>query len=281
MTSANAYKKALPFVKWAGGKRQLLVPIKDRLPRTYNKYYEPFVGGGALLFNLQPVSAHINDVNEALINTYLMIKSYPKDLMAALDALDNGLYHDANPKEYYYHARNTFNTFLLNKDTGIGLAAHFIFLNKHCFNGLYRVNAQGAFNVPFNNSKSPSYSAEALLAVSSYLQNVTITQGDFETACSSAQEGDFIFFDSPYAPLNPTSFESYTKEGFTKENHVRLAQLFKKLSNCGCFCMATNHNTQLIQELYAGYTIEEIEVRRSINSNASKRKGIEVIIRNY
>ena len=163
------------------------------------------------------------------------------------------------------------------------LAALFVFINKHCFNGLYRVNGKGLFNVPYNNSYRVSADKENIMAVSRYLQNVTITDGDFEDACKNASNGDFIFLDSPYAPLNPSSFESYTKEGFDIESHERLARLYDELTKRGCYCMLTNHNTDLINERYGGkgYGIDVVSVKRMINSDASHRVGEEVIICNY
>ena len=163
------------------------------------------------------------------------------------------------------------------------LAALFVFLNKHCFNGLYRVNRKGLFNVPYNNSRSKSCDKNAIMTISDYLKGVDILEGDFQNACSEAKEGDFVFIDSPYAPLNPTSFESYTKEGFDIESHERLAKLFDELTERGCCCMLTNHNTELINMLYGkkGYKIDVVNVKRMINSDASNRKGEEVIICNY
>lgn len=169
----------------------------------------------------------------------------------------------------------------MKSEYDIELASLFIYLNKHCFNGLYRVNSKGLFNVPFNNSLAKSFNEDNIKAVSGYLQKVTILEGDFEVACQNAQEGDFIFLDSPYAPLNDNSFEAYTKEGFDIESHKRLAILFDRLTKKGCFCMLTNHNTVFIEDLYKNYSREVIKVRRYINSDASNRKGEEVIITNY
>lgn len=274
-------KHGQPFVKWAGGKRQLLAEIHDRMPSSFNNYYEPFVGGGAVLFELHPETALVNDINSALINAYREIKDHPAEVMAAIDLLDNAHIASNNPKAFYYSVREKFNEYLSTDATGINAAAHFIYINKHCFNGLYRVNARGLFNVPFNNSVQRSYSKNNILNVSRYLKGVEILNGDFENACINAKKGDFIFFDSPYAPLNPTSFESYTKTGFAKEEHERLARLFEKLTERGCKCMLTNHNTELINELYDEFVIDIVQVRRAINSDASKRTGTEVIIRNY
>lgn len=268
-----------PFVKWAGGKRQLLGEISPRMPSSYGSYFEPFIGGGALLFDEQPIHATINDINSALINTYLQIKTNPNGFIRALASLDRAQL--ADPKAFYYSARTSYNERLASCKYDSDTAALFVFINKHCFNGLYRVNARGGFNVPFNNSCRPSFTEDNIYSISDYLQDVAILNGDFEVACTDAKEGDFVFFDSPYAPLNPTSFEAYTKEGFGVEEHKRLARLFETLSNRGCYCMLTNHNTQFINELYGDYKIDVVAVRRAINSDASKRTGTEVIIRNY
>lgn len=174
-----------------------------------------------------------------------------------------------------------FNDKMKKKEFDGELAALFLYLNKHCFNGLYRVNEKGYFNVPYNNSRARSCSPENILAVSEYLQKVTIMEGDFQDACRDAARGDFVFFDSPYAPLNPSSFESYTKEGFDVESHQRLAGLFRELTERGCSCMLTNHNTDFINELYEGFRKEVVVVKRNINSDASKRVGEEIIITNY
>ena len=270
-----------PFVKWAGDKRQLLPQIKERMPEKYNNYFEPFVGGGAVLFELLPSSALINDINKALINAYRQICNVPEAFINAVNRLDTEMWEDG--KKYYYSLRERFNDKLMKSEYDVELAALFVFINKHCFNGLYRVNGKGLFNVPYNNNRKASVDEKAILNVSKYLQGVTIVDGDFEEACQEAKKGDFVFIDSPYAPLNPTSFESYTKEGFDIESHKRLANLYDELTDRGCFCMLTNHNTELINELYGnkGYTIDVVSVKRMINSDASNRVGEEVIICNY
>lgn len=269
----------MPFCKWAGGKGQLLHKLRERRPQTYGSYYEPFVGAGAVLFDFAPKMAHANDVNRQLINAYRAVRNDLSMLMQLLDGFDSGFGDD--PKSYYYSIRAAYNAKLGKDENDTELAAMFIFLNKHCFNGLYRVNAKGEFNVPYNNSIKPSYDFDNLQSVSVFLQNVDISCGDFEYSCSEARRGDFIFFDSPYAPLNDTSFEAYTKEGFSREDHERLAQVFRLLDKRGCYCMLTNHNTPLINSLYKDYIIEVVPVKRMINSDASKRTGEEVIIRNY
>lgn len=266
-----------PFVKWVGGKRQLLEQIKKRMPEKYNNYYEPFVGGGALLFEVSPNKAIINDINQQLINVYNQIKFNIEDLIFEInqiDSLNNG-------KEYFYKLRDEYNQNILNKNLNARIAALFIFLNKHCFNGVYRVNKNGLFNVPYNGKITTSIDPDNLWKVHKFLQNVKIENADFATVLKSAKKDDFIFIDSPYAPLNSASFDAYTNTGFNLDDHIRLANLFKQLDQKGCKILLTNHNTSLINELYKNYKIEVIPVKRMINSVGSNRKGEEVIITNY
>lgn len=268
----------LPFVKWAGGKRQMLDRLKERMPAEYGDYYEPFVGGGALVLDVQPRWAFLNDINRELIHTYTEIRDHLEALLVTLQSMDQV----TCTKEFYFEMRSRYNGKLRFGDYDTEMAALFIYLNKHCFNGLYRVNAKGEFNVPWNKKGQVcSADSENLKNISAFLKGARLTCADFEEALASAHKGDFVYFDSPYAPLNPTSFDSYTKEGFTEEEHRRLAALFAELTGKGVYCMLTNHNTELIRELYGDYRMEEIDVRRAINADASKRTGKEVIIRNY
>ena len=273
--------KVAPFVKWAGGKRQLLPQIEERMPEKYNNYIEPFVGGGEVVFGLLPENALINDINEALINAYRQICNEPDMFLKVINKLDQEMWEDG--KKYYYSLREHYNDKLMKAEYDVELAALFVFINKHCFNGLYRVNGKGLFNVPYNNSRRSSVDESVIMEVSEYLQGITIMNGDFQEISANAKKGDFIFLDSPYAPLNPTSFESYTKEGFDIESHRRLSKFYDELAAKGCYCMLTNHNTELINELYGnkGYKIDVVSVKRMINSDASNRVGEEVIICNY
>ncbi|AWX69759.1 DNA adenine methylase [[Mycoplasma] anseris] len=276
----NALKVA-PFVKWVGGKRQLLTKIKQLQPKEFKNYYEPFVGGGAVLFNLRPKKAIINDANKPLMNAYCFIRD---DIEGFIKKLSN-LYEEINlkGKDFYYLARDRYNQKLQENQYDLELACLFVFLNKHCFNGLYRVNSKGLFNVPYNNKTKITIDEAVFNDLSKYLKEITILNTDFEKACKGAKKGDFIFFDSPYAPLSDTTFDAYTEEGFNKEDHIRLAKLFDKLTKRGCYCMLTNHDTELIRCLYdnKGYRIEVVEAKRSINSDAINRKGKEIIICNY
>ena len=216
-----------------------------------------------------------------MINTYRTICNESDAFLKEVNKLDNDMWEDG--KKYYYTIREHYNDKLMRSEYDVELAALFVFINKHCFNGLYRVNGKGLFNVPYNNSRRVSVDENVIIATSEYLRGVTIIDGDFEQACKNAKKGDFVFIDSPYAPLNPTSFESYTKEGFDIESHKRLAKLYDELTARGCYCMLTNHNTELINELYGNkdYKIDVVSVKRMINSDASNRVGEEVIICNY
>jgi len=274
-----------PFLKWAGGKRQLLSHIHGRMPKKFNRYYEPFIGGGAMLFDLKPKEATINDINPALINTYKQICTDSNEVMKYIDVLDIAIQKTDldkdERKKIYYEARNRFNEKIMGQEYDAEMAALLLFINKHCFNGLYRCNSKGGFNVPYNGGKSNSYDHDNLLAVADFLKVVDIHCTDFENICNQSKEGDFVFLDSPYAPINADSFVDYTKEGFSKEDHIRLADQFKKMSTRGVYCMLTNHNTQLIHDLYVGYNTQIVQVKRLINRDSDHRVGEEVIITNY
>lgn len=269
-----------PFVKWAGGKRQLLPELKARMPKEFHRYYEPFVGGGALLLNMSPSVAVINDSNRELMNVYRVIKENTTDLITFIEELD------AAPcdNELYLSLRRKYNEKMMRQELDTECAALMIWLNKHCFNGLYRVNSKGLFNVPYNNKvHGPSIDKENIEAIGRYLREsrVELRVGDFEEALWDVQPGDFVYFDSPYVPVTETAkFTDYTKGGFTLEDHKRLAAVFRRLSDKGVTVMLSNHDVPLVRELYAGFHIEVVDVRRAINSNSKKRTGKEVIITN-
>ncbi len=270
-----------PFVKWAGGKTQLLDRLEARFPDCYGRYYEPFIGGGALFLDVQPRRAVINDVNEQLLNVYKQLKYNSEEVITAINELDSV----PCDKKLYLENRNKYNEKILSHILDVECAALMIWLNKHCFNGLYRVNSKGLFNVPFNNRVNGSSIDESNIRnIGSFLNkcDVDIRQGDFEEACNDVSAGDFVYFDSPYVPVSETAyFTDYTKSGFSIEDHYRLSKLFKRLSENGVNVMLSNHSVPLVYELYKGFKIEEVEVRRAINSDASKRSGKEVIITNY
>lgn len=273
--------KTGPFVKWAGGKKQLLDRLEPRMPETYERYYEPFIGGGALLLDVQPELAIINDTNEQLLNVYRQLKLDAEAVINAVNVLDA----DSCDTARYLATREKYNAKIKAHELDAECAALMIWINKHCFNGLYRVNSKGLFNVPYNNKATGvSIDATNLRNIGLYLQSrdIEIRQGDFEDACMDVAPGDFVYFDSPYVPVNETAnFTDYTKEGFSLEDHKRLAALYKKLAAQGTKVMLSNHNVPLVHELYSGFTIEEVDVRRAINRDAAKRSGKEVIITNY
>jgi len=274
--------KGKPFVKWAGGKRQIIDKLMMYAPYEYDTYYEPFVGGGALLFELSPKKAVINDYNDELMNVFRCIKDENK-FMKMCSELNH---HEANhSEEYYYEIRNKDrDKTMFSKITDYKRAARTIYLNKACFNGLYRVNSKNEFNVPFNRKKQVNtYDGQNLGIIHSYLNfnDITILNVDFEEAVKSAKKGDFIYFDPPYDSETST-FNSYTENGFGKEEQIRLSKVFKELDERGCYVMLSNHNTTLINELYKGYYIHLIEAKRNINANGRKRGKVEeVIITNY
>ena len=270
-----------PFVKWAGGKKQILPQLKERMPESYGRYFEPFIGGGALLLDVQPANAVINDVNSQLLNVYRQLKSDPEKVISILKEMDKSVCD----KGHYLSIREIYNGKILNHELDPECAALTIWVNKHCFNGLYRVNSKGLFNVPYNNrATGSSMNEQNLRDIGRYLReaDVEIREGDFEAACVDAEEGDFVYFDSPYVPVSTTAnFTAYAKTGFGYEDHCRLAELCKHLSSKGVKVMLSNNNVELIHKLYDGFRIEPVDVRRAINRDASKRTGEEVIITNY
>ena len=274
--------KGKPFVKWAGGKRQIIDKLKEYIPEEFGTYYEPFVGGGALLFELSPKKAVINDYNEELMNVFRCIKEEEKfnKMCAELNK-----YEVNHSEEFYYEMRSKDkDKAKYNKMPDYKKAARTIYLNKACFNGLYRVNKNNEFNVPFGKkTKVNTYDGQNLGIIHSYLNfnEITIQSIDFEESVKTAQPGDFIYFDPPYDSETST-FNDYTENGFGKEEQVRLARVYKELANKGCYVMLSNHNTTLVKELYKDYNIHLIEAKRNINSNGKKRGKVEeVIITNY
>jgi len=268
--------KPKPFVKWAGGKRQILKHLLFYAPKEFNRYFEPFVGGGALFFELSPKRAVISDLNAELINAYRVIKNQVEDLIESLKK-------HKNDEEYYYRIRSLKPAEL----SPVERASRFIYLNKTCFNGLYRENSKGEFNVPFGKYKRPKIcDEENLRAVSEFLNSVEveILNADYRETCKLAEAGDFVYLDPPYIPVSKTSgFTSYTGSGFGEEDHRKLAEVFKELSEKGCFVMLSNADHPLIRELYRGFKLVEITTNRAINCKGGRRKGSgkELLIMNY
>jgi len=272
---------AKPVIKWAGGKTQLLDAITANLPKSYNRYFEPFIGSAAVLLHITPATAYINDINAQLINLYVQLKDAAELVIGIINELDS----IPCDKERYYAVREQYNSKIRAQELDAECAALMIWINKHCFNGLYRVNGKGVFNVPYNNKvNGKSIDETNLRAVSQYLReaNVTIKCADFEFACEQVRAGDFVYFDSPYVPESATaSFTDYTQDGFTVKDHERLAALFKRLDLLGAKILLSNNDVPFVRELYAGYEIVPLAVKRMINRDASKRTGREVLIRNY
>jgi DNA adenine methylase len=280
MVSVNPLVK--PFVKWAGGKRQLVPTIlANHLPKNYNlqTYYEPFIGGGALLFSLQPKKAVINDSNAELINCYKIIKN-------SLDELIEDLKNHKNNEYYYYDIRDWDREKNFKSKTEVQRASRIIFLNKTCYNGLFRVNSQGQFNVPFGKYKNPNILDIAVLkAVNKYLNEnqVRILNSDFQEAVKDAKRGDFIYLDPPYDPVSETaSFTGYDVNGFNKQEQRRLKEVFDDLNSRGCHILLSNACTEFIEDLYKDYPHTKISAIRAINCNGKKRGKVdEILVKNY
>ena len=259
-----------PILKWAGGKTQLISELVRRMPSEYNKYIEPFFGGGALFFHSNPREGIIADINPELTHLYKTVAENPVALISTLKNFHNN-------EEFFYDLRATQPEDL----SDIMKAARTIFLNKTCFNGLYRVNKQGCFNTPFGKYKNPNFCDEkAILAASRALKNTTIENSGYrETLAKHAEPGDFIFLDPPYLPISDYSdFKRYTKEGFYEEDQRELADEVKRLSEMGCHVVLTNSNAPLVYDLYSDYDITVVQTKRHINSKGNKRTGEDVIV---
>jgi len=267
------------FVKWAGGKKQLLAQFEPLFPNKIDRYHEPFVGGGSvalyLLKNHKPSRVFLSDTNEELVNCYNVIKTDVKTLIEALE-----IWKESHNKEQYYKLRSRNP----KKLDPVSRAARFIYLNKTCFNGLYRVNSKGEFNVPMGDYKNPSIVQEKeLREVSKLLKNVRIKKSSFENVLTWAKKGDFVYFDPPYYPLtNRKSFTTYTKENFLEKEQQELARIFRLLDKRGCQLMLSNSDTEFIKNLYKDYTISVVKARRMINCDSTKRGKInEIVVTNY
>lgn len=284
MTKIIENKTYQPFVKWVGGKRGLLSQIIPLLPRNFNKYFEPFVGGGALFFELKNLGLLDNkevflfDINSELINTYNVVKTYPERLLKELE-----IFKQNHSKEFYYEIRawDRENDFL--KRSNIQRASRFIYLNKTCYNGLYRVNRNNQNNVPMGSYKNPNICDYSLiLSASKALQNVNILNVNYKEVLKYASKNDLVYFDPPYFPLTQTaSFTSYSEFEFLEKEQIELFEIFKNLSQRGCNLLHSNSDTKFIKDLYRDFEIKKIFANRFINSKSSSRGKIsEVIVRN-
>ena len=276
--------KLKPFTKWTGGKRQLLPELLELMPREFNRYYEPFLGGGALFFELTPREATINDYNSDLILAYRQVRDNVTKLIELLE-----VHKEKNNKEYYLNLRSADRDGRIYKMTEVEKAARLLYMLRVNFNGLYRVNSKNQFNVPYGRYKNPKIvDRELLYNISKYLNenDIEILEGDFEKAVVTAKEGDFVYFDPPYAPVSTTSsFTAYTNEGFNEIDQIRLRDTFIDLSNRGVKVMLSNSDVAFIHEIYGdipNVDIKTVRAKRMINSKASKRGKInEIVIRNF
>lgn len=267
-----------PFLKWVGGKTQLLDQLQPLLPKAFRRYFEPFVGGAALFFDLRAKDRLENeivlsDVNDELINAYQVIQTGVEDLIAELKK-------HRYESDYYYRVREQKR----DKLSKIENAARTIFLNKTGYNGLYRVNRSGQFNVPFGKFTNPAIcDSENLRACARALRDVTVTHGDYSTVLEQAKRGDFVYFDPPYVPLSPTSdFTAYIPGGFRKAEQEQLAKVFRKLAKRDVFVMLSNSNTDFVRELYADFDVQTVYASRSVNSKATGRGKLpELVVRSW
>ena len=276
LEAATQTRKPTPFLKWAGGKTRLLSQMSIHFPHEFRRYFEPFLGGGAVFFHLQPSKAFLSDSNCELIDTFKVVRNSPMKLMQALDAH----YPYRKDKDYYYKVRELDSSRL----PIVERAARTIYLNKTCYNGLYRVNSKGLFNVPFGRYANPTlYDREALLAASRALKSAELSNKDYGDCCASARRGDFVYLDPPYHPLSVTSsFTGYTKNSFGEDDQVLLAEAFKSLDKSGCKVMLSNSSTPLIRELYSEFRIATLKAPRAISCKGHGRGKIdEVLVLNY
>jgi DNA adenine methylase len=275
-------RNAKPFLKWAGGKQQLLSQFEAYFPSSFERYVEPFIGGGAVFFYLWdtkrlPDHAFLFDTNAELINTYRVVKQNIDRLVELLS-----VHQHKHCKDYYYNVRNWDREEIALSD--VGRAARMIYLNKTCYNGLYRVNRKGQFNVPMGKYKHPAiFQEDALRAAHRALEYAWLDVRDFREVLNMAQAGDFFYFDPPYHPLSETArFTNYTAGSFGDDDQRDLAQVFAELDAKGCLCMLSNSYTPLIHDLYKNFRVETVQANRNINSKTSARGSIkEVLVLNY
>ena len=281
--SQIALSEPKPFVKWAGGKRQLMPELEKNFPTKFGTYVEPFLGGGAVMFDLltkEPnLKCNVSDLNSDLVLAYVTIRDRLEKLIESLENHSKNYHKDSTG--YYYEVRNQ------EPKNQIEKVSRLLFLNKTCFNGLYRVNSKGKFNVPLGRYTNPNIvNKENLQIVSKTLQStkIKISCRDFGSIIKDAKKGDFVYFDPPYQPISDTAnFTSYTHRDFTQDDLERLADLANQLNSKGCHVMLSNSNSKTVKKLFSSkWKIKEIKANRAINSNSQKRTGHkEIIIKNY
>jgi DNA adenine methylase len=283
MESVENTKSPRPFLKWVGGKKQLLKELIANTPKEYNAYYEPFIGGGALFFELKHKPSHINDINTTLTGAYKNIKENLPKVLTELRKLDKAFRAkgEEEQKEMFYEIRTAFNSMSSDKYLK---TAYLIFLNKTSYNGMYRENSKGEFNTPFGRYKNPLICDEPnLKLVSDLLQEATITNTSFENAVKEAKKNDLVYFDPPYHPVNETAnFTSYSGDGFNKEDQIKLKETMDKLTKKGVKVMLSNSFTPFIIDLYKDYKQVTVYANRAINCKAKGRGKVkELLIVNY
>ena len=274
--SRNRDTKLIPFVKWAGGKRQLLGELKCLWPKDFRKYIEPFVGGGIVYLTLRPNRAVLGDTNSDLINCYSVVRDNVDDL---IEVLERYVPHVLD-KEFYCKTRDLDPS----KLAPVEQAARFIFLNKTCYNGLYRVNRDGSFNVPFGKHERPPrlHNEANLRGISQVLQNAELVAGDFEDTVEYARDGDFLYLDPPYHRSANSQFTSYSVDGFSEHDHIRLAKAYRALHGKGCRLLLSNSDTDLVRSLYSDFLTISVMTNRSINCVGGQRRNFpELLIMNY
>lgn len=277
-------ESAKPFLKWVGGKQQLLSQFEAHFPGEFDRYFEPFVGGGAVFFHLWntgrlPNQAFLFDNNEELINAYLVVRDKVDELIDLL-----AVHQKNHSRSYYYKIRNFDRHSAKGQLSDVERAARAIYLNRTCYNGLYRVNGKGQFNVPMGSYKNPQILyIDVLKAANQALQKAQIEVRDFRTIVELGQPGDFFYFDPPYVPVSKTaSFTSYTANDFGNDDQRELAEVFTQLSEKGCLCMLSNSYTPFVLELYQEFEIRTVQAKRAVNSDANGRGSIaEVVVVNY
>lgn len=290
-------KTVRPFIKWAGGKTQLLDVIREKYPENIQKYCEPFVGGGAVLFdillNFQPKEVLINDINSELINTYIQVRDNVENMIMNLSDMQKKFHSmdSGERKEYFYIQRDKFNDGIKNNINDISMAVLFIFLNKTCFNGLYRVNSKGLYNVPIGSYKKPLIcDADNLRLISSLLKNVTIKCGDYSECADFIDNKTFVYIDPPYKPLSETSyFTSYSKTVFDDKQQIQLSKFTEYISGKGAKILAsnsdpknTNENDNFFDDIYENFNITRVKASRMINSKGTGRGTLnELLISNF
>jgi DNA adenine methylase len=273
-----------PFIKWAGGKYRLANKLILFLPAEFNPskntYIEPMAGSGGFFFNYAPKQAYLSDINQNLITTYNIIKNDVNTLILSLKE-----HQELHNKEYFYDQRKKFNELIINGGTDTEIASLFIYLNRTCFNGLYRENSKGEFNVPIGSYKNPTIcNEENLLSVSKILQSIEIHCHGYEESISNIGQGDFVYIDPPYIPIDPSSFTKYSKNDFGEKQHVELSDFCDTIDKKGAFYMLSNSDTELTDKIYLqeGRFKENFLVSRTIASKAKNRnKAKEVVITNY